>query len=500
PLSSLALALEYSVGGGSPLVFRIASYLLYAAGVVAVFLLARRILPKGPALAAALIFAAHPVHVEAVALGVGQSELLVALFGTLMVAGYLARRRSGAGELRARDWTGLALLYVAAGFSKEHGLVLPGLLLGAELILLREEPLRRRLRHLAPGYALLAGLAVLMILIRRAVLGGTVAGTFTAAALLGLSPGRRALTMLAVVPQWARLLLWPRHLQADYSPQEIVASSGLGPAELLGLGIVLAGAAAAWLARRRAPVVSFGLLWMGVALFPVSNLLVPIGIVLAERTLFLPSIGFVLLLGGTLVLFRPKSAALPGISRRSARAPRIASGLVLTALVAVLAVRSAERQGVWRNDAVFRVRGVQDAPRSWRTRLSYASLLFDSGRTAEALENYRQAAELAPSTERWKVRNDLAEQLFARGKTAAAVEQLRLSLAEAPDQETTRHYLVLGYLALGAYRQAAAEADSALARGGSQDIFGELRALADTAMLRRVPPGAIKIRVREKQP
>lgn len=491
PLTSLLLAAEYALGNGSPLVIRAGSYLLYAATAVGVFHLAARMLPGGIALTAALLFAAHPVHVEAVALGVGQSELLVALFGIPMVLRYVAKRRSQSGLLSWRDWCLVALLYLAAGLSKEQGLILPVILIGAELTLLvSAEPWSLRIRRLGAGYLLLAAAGLGILLARRAVLGD-LAGTFTASALQGLDVWGRGLTMLAVVPRWVQLLVWPLHLQADYSPAEISASLGLGWNEALGLGLVIAALAAIWLTRRKVPVVSFGLVWIAVSLFPVSNLLIPTGIVLAERTLFLPSIGFVLALGG--------GGAVGAVLARKAfplRIQNIAAAGIVAAVTSALVVRSADRHRDWRSDTVLRIRSAEDAPKSWRTQLSYASYLFDSGPREPALERYRRALDLAPAAERWRVRNDLAEHFFAKEEADQAVEQLRASLADAPGQEVTRHYLVLGYLALGKYLEAAAEADSARAHGGSPAVFDELRVLADSARRLGVPPGGIKIRVR----
>ena len=80
-------------------------------------------------------------------------------------------------------------------------------------------------------------------------------------------------------------------LEAAKGPQ---ASQGLGGVELLGIALLILAGALIWATLRRAPVVAFGITWMAVTLFPVANLVVPTGIVLAERTLFLPSVGFVL--------------------------------------------------------------------------------------------------------------------------------------------------------------------------------------------------------------
>src|SRR5262249_431807 len=146
---------------------------------------------------------------------------------------------------------------------------------------------------------------------------------------------------LSVVPTWLRLLCWPRHLQADYSPNEIVAASSFGLAEVLGLSLLLVVGAVAWFARKRAPTRTFGIAWMALALFPVRNRLVPTGVLAAERTLFLPSVGIALVFGGVCW----------GRWQRfsEARWGREGLGLALSVLILFAMVRSTSRQRVWRN-------------------------------------------------------------------------------------------------------------------------------------------------------
>ena len=488
PLASFLHALQYALGGGGPLVFRITSYLLYAGASLAVLAMARTLLPWPYALGAALLFAAHPVHVEAVAPAVGQSELLVALAAGLMTAWYVRCRRRGDGSLTARDWTAIAALYVAASLAKEQGLLLPGMLVCAELFLL-SRPGRRAVKRLGAGYAVLAVLAVAVVLLRLRVLGGDIAANFPAEALEGLSLGGRALTMLQVVPHWARLLIWPAHLQADYSPQEIVASTGFGAGELLGLLLLLGAGALCWVLRKRAPVVSFGLAWMALALLPVSNLFAISGVVLAERTLFLPSAGFVLVLGGTAAALLERIPPVPVRWRRVV----IATGVLL---VAAGVARSAERHGIWRNDDYFAVRSSADAPRSYRMQQAYAQVLFKLGYRDESIAVYRAAVALAPARHAWRVRIDLARRYWEAGENALAMEQVMASRTAAPEEGLPRQYQVIGYLALGRYADAARQADSALARGVSPEVFMPLRALADSAARAGAPPGSIRVRVR----
>ncbi len=100
PLTILLFAIQWALGGGSPLLFHACSIALYAATCVAVLRLARVTLPAAPlaALAAAALFAVHPVHVESVANVVGQSELLVALLLATALSLYVRWRRSAPGE------------------------------------------------------------------------------------------------------------------------------------------------------------------------------------------------------------------------------------------------------------------------------------------------------------------------------------------------------------------------------------------------------------------
>lgn len=481
PLTSLLLFAQYQLGAGSPLPFRITSIVLAVLLALAVHRLASRLLAPTAALAAAALFAVHPVHVEAVALAVAQNESLVALLSVLAVTRYLDDRRTERGAVRASSWGVIAAAFVAGSLLKEQGLILPLLLLTAEWGLV---PTAQRWRGIWPGYTVLALLGSGALLLRASVLG-EVGGSFTAEALAGLGAGARALTMLQVVPEWARLLLWPAHLQADYSPGEIVAATSVTPMALVGVLLLAMVAFALWGSRHREPAIAFGLAWTAVALLPVSNLLIPTGIVLAERTLLLPSVGAMLALGATLEAARGRLA------------PRGQQALMVVgaALVLLGVVRSVERFSVWRDEPTFALRGVADAPESYRMQRAAGQVFFDQQRTDEGLEAYQRALRSAPPAHQWGVRADLARRLWEAGADSLAMEWLEGSVAVSAQHPEAWEYLVWGYLTAGAYPAARMAADSAMARGMAPQVFQPLRALADTAIAEHIPRGAIRIRV-----
>lgn len=349
PIAVLSLSLQYAAGAGGPLVFRVVSYALYVLSAVLLFRFTARSVSRGAALGASLLFAAHPVHVEAVALGVNQGELVVAIAAILMVGRYVARRN--AEGMRWADWVYLSLLYAVASLTKENGLVLPGLLAAAEVTLVRQEAFMMRARKLWMGYAALTVVLVLIVLMRNLVLSGGPIGAVAVSDIRGLGLGGRMTLMLAVVPEWARLFVWPARLQADYAPGEIARASSLGWRELYALALVVGVPIAAFVTRRGRPVVSFGLLWCLIGLLPVSNI-VPIGVLLAERTLFLPSLGVAIAAAG---VGEWALARRPGATSR--RIMVIATGLLLVLGVA----RSMGRHSVW-NTEHLRVEKAPAAP------------------------------------------------------------------------------------------------------------------------------------------
>lgn len=454
PLTLQAFALEWALGAGRPVVFHVANLLLMVIVALLFWRLARRLLEPLPALAAAALFAVHPVHTEAVANGVGQSELLMVLFALLAVERYLVWRQEGPLGLPRR--AALAACTLAAILSKETGYVTPFLLLGAEALRGGSGvSWRTRLRAMGPTLFLQFGVAFGALLLRVIVLGAAT-GELSAAALRNLGPAQRIIGMLAAVPEWTRLLFWPAHLQAEYGPPALPLTGGFGLAHLLGLLILLlAVSLAVWCWRTR-PVIALGIVWVAIALAPVSNVLVASGVILAERTLFLPSIGAMLALGGAF------AAALPRIEAAGAWARRGAA-LVLTTVVLAALLKSAERQTVWRNEPTFFSRLEEDAPTTYRAHLVASVFYADAGRYPDAERAARRAFELFKGDP--QVFEQFGQTLRRQGRCAEALPILAEGVQRFADRTIARSRLIECALALGDTARARAVAEEAVRLG-----------------------------------
>ncbi len=483
PLTSLALAVQWIVGGGSPVAFRIGSILLYVAATWAVYQVARRLLTPAGAVVAAALFAVHPVHTEAVAVAVNQAELWVVVLLGWLVVRYVDRRRAGT-ALDARWIVVTAVGYYAAILFKESAAVLPGLLLAVELLAVDDpRPWRERLAALRPFGLVLVLMVTLAIAARTTVLGNA-KGTFTAEALVGHSLGTRALTMLGVVPQWLRLLIWPAHLQADYSPQVIVAATHWGWDQAFGAAILVAVVAAAWWCRRRRPAVTIGILWMAVALFPVSNVLVPTGIVLAERTLFLASAGTVLAAADVLAAAAARLYAAGAVGRAVTVA-------CVAALGGLALMRSMSRDLVWHDQATLWRQTLSDAPLSYRAHYAYAQILFDAKLRRSAEYHYQRAMQLYPPG--WPVALDLADHYRLAGDCYPAIRLYQRVLRLDPYQTAARASLITCQVLTGDYLHAWREAKIGAQYGQQPKSFALYGAIADSALRVHARIGTVRL-------
>lgn len=162
PVSTLLYGVEIAVFGARPFGYNLTHVLVHALNAVLVWTIARRLDPgRFAALAAALLFALHPLHPNAVVFGASFATLFV---GTFFLAAVLAWQLD---TLLAR-LLALGMFALALG-SYEAAVVLPAVIVAWEVLLSRDW---RRLVWTLPFFVLLA----LYFLLRRSLFGVFVGG------------------------------------------------------------------------------------------------------------------------------------------------------------------------------------------------------------------------------------------------------------------------------------------------------------------------------------
>jgi protein O-mannosyl-transferase len=339
PLTNLSYAIDYSRWGDDGRGYHETNVALYVLVVWLVFALAASYDGSLPfALAVALVFAAHPVHSEAVDSVTGRSEVLSLAFALASLllfvrAAHTARAAAASGRRQALPWlAGSALAYGISMLAKETGAVLPAILALHFLVYGRRdgEDLSGWTRRCAAFLALHGAVAILYLAARFHALP-----VFTPPSALGGWSSRVTAVGVAFYLD-LRQLLWPVPSRVDFYWEQFFFGRAAWAPFLLGcgmLGFTLRSFASRMRETLRTPAQSGAhrIELCGLAIFlgfllPVSHV-VPVGVKFAERLLFAPSLGFCLLVA---------SAGREAIRRWIARPPTRA--LLGSALVAILAL------------------------------------------------------------------------------------------------------------------------------------------------------------------
>lgn len=432
PATMTLFAAEHRLWGDRPLGYHGLSLLLHAACAGLFWLLLRRLFGDlRLSTCAALLFAAHPLHVEVVAGIVGQAELLMtAMFLTVLwlCAQWLQSPRRGGLYL-----SGILVGTLLCVGAKEHGVLLPAfaialacLPLGTGANAVAWQWLRPRRKPLLLALAAMAGALAIYFGARHAVLGawlrpaGNLIDTLDNP-LVALHGVPRLLSALSLVPRAAAGLLLPLFPAPDYSPNSIALVGDLNdPLAFLGLLGLAAWGAALWWQRRR-PALWLGLCWAGLAWSIGSNLFLTIGTIFAERLLFLSSAGVALALCA--LLLPPASGdSVASPAAGDARTPNWRY-FVLAALLLVYGVRTLSYLPAWRDNRHLFEYMVRRTPENSRAHLSLGSNLLLTGELENARRELERALLLRPDDTMASAQLGLT--LERLGQTREALEVLR---------------------------------------------------------------------------
>jgi tetratricopeptide (TPR) repeat protein len=421
PLLMATYWLNYQSSGLDPGAYHFWNVVFHFLAAVMVGLCLRRILgfadvPEHAARLLALfgagVFLLHPAQTESVAYVASRSENLSALLYYAAFAVFLWRVPAPV------DWlwgAPVLLLFGLAVLTKEHTMTLPALLLLADYWWNPRFSLEGAKRNWR-----------LYMLIAVAATGGAlfVARTIRLADTVGfglknLSPADYFWSQGRAIWVYLRLFVAPFGLNADYD--FAVSRSPLDQGALFGWLSLAALSAAAWNYRRRFPLASFGFLAFLMMLAPTSSV-IPIRDLVAERRLYLPMFGLLLV---AIEFLRRWRAPLP---------TRVAA---MGTIVLLCAIGTYQRAGVWASPAALWQDTVSKSPNKARPRFQLAYALYEEGQCEQAAGHYEATSKLQPPA--YDLFLDWALALDCAGLSAPALEKLQ----QAAAIERTAHVMAL---------------------------------------------------------
>jgi len=472
PLVTFSFAVDWALSDGSAAWFHAVNAAWHAAVTVAVFALLLTWFTVPAAGLGALIFAVHPVHVEAVANVVGRAELMAAFFVLLACIAWTWDRPSH-NTIRSAV---VCALFALAMLCKESAAVLPALLVMIDAAQKRWNGVRDLPEYLVRCWRFYAALTAVLIgavALRIAVTG--VASPTQVDPIIEIlqSPVDRVRTSMQVWPQYLRLLFFPRVLLADYGPRVMMPLDPGDPLILIGATILASTLLGGLYALSRGrPLAALAIWWLPITVLPVANLIVPIGILLAERTLYLPSVAVSLLVA----LLATAAAHAPLQHRRPLQ---VGLGALLVAAVSLGAWRTHTRIPDWRTTDTILMAQLRDRPDSFRGYWHAARIERRRNNVDNALEHYGYALYLWPYREQLLV--DAATYAATNGRTGLALRWSSFGAERLPNSLRLQTLAAANALDAGDTAVAASAIEKALRIAPTDSLILRMQAAMDSA-------------------
>jgi tetratricopeptide (TPR) repeat protein len=394
---------DHARGGVEPHGYHVTNLVLHFLVSLVLTLIVKRLLEIGPvsvdkrvraalAVFAGAVFLVHPLQTESVAYVASRSETLSVLlyFSSYCVFLYKDPDKS----ISIPRALAVVFLFGGAIASKEHTLTLPALILLTDLAWIR----RGWKKNLAL-YAVLVGLLVVgAVYVQRTLARADTAGFYVR----DLSPLSYFSTQCRVLWDYIRLFVVPVGLNAD---PDIRVSTGLSdPWALAGLAGLAAMAGAAWYFRKQWPLVAFGFAVFLLLLAPTSSF-IPIRDVLAERRMYLPMLGALLIV-------------LDLLRRLSFERILIAGLLILP----VFGVLTYQRAKLWGSPVDLWQDTVEKSPNKLRPRFQLAHAHYEVQQCAQSASDYQAAYQIGPPE--YTLLVDWALALECEGRSEEALQKL----------------------------------------------------------------------------
>ena len=383
PFTTLTYLVNHAMLGNTAAGYHWINLLLHMGNVLLLWALGLRLLRK-PMVAACIagVWAVHPLVTESVTNIVGRADLLA---GMATLGGLLLYLKSTETEgAKKAAWLGaLGVTTLIGVFSKESAVVIVGVIALYEVIWWKE---RKEWRGLAWGMLATVVPTAMMLVARWRVLSQSLPPEFPFVdnPMVAADFVTAKLTALKVVAHYLWLVLWPAGLSADYSYPQIPLATGTAGDWAAWITVAVAVVLVAMCARWSKTALFFALMAAG-ALLPASNLLFPIGTVMAERLFYVPLMGVVACLVMGAFWLGERFRGTFHVARW------MPAGLGVIALA--LAGRTYARNFDWKDNRTLVEASLKAAPNSFKMHRILAMEMFAAGLTPGTIDGILAEAE-----------------------------------------------------------------------------------------------------------
>lgn len=382
PLQEVSNMIDYAIWGEKPAGFHMTNILLH--GLVAALVFILLLYLAGDLLTAALaalLYAIHPIHTEAVAYIAGRADPLYAIFMLLSLILFIKVAKWG--NFCKKDlflYILSLIMYVFSVLCKEIAIIMP-LIVGIYIVFfLKGTQVKERYDRIKFSWVPYAVISCIYAIIRTTVLD------FSSVAPESLFRDvplfLRLLTFLRSIGIYMRVLVLPVDLHMERTLT--IAKSVVEAPSLIAIGALLLVAGAVWYAYKRSRIAAFAVVWFFVYMLPFSNI-IPLNTFIAEHWIYMASIGpFLLVAMGIVWLFN-------NITSSKIKITLICTvGVILGMYATITVIRNSE----WSDEVEFYENTLKYHPNNTRVYLNLGNAYYERGDIPGAIIEYQKALAL----------------------------------------------------------------------------------------------------------
>lgn len=453
PVVTLSYFIDYSLWHLNPLGFHLTNVLLHTIGAVLVYTLLSIIIRNStiPSLAG-ILFATHPILTEAVNAISYREDLLAAIFYLVSLLLFIQSTfRNPQSKIRNYLYPLSLFSYLLALCSKEMAITLPLIICIFDWVFRGAERLKKNIVKFYSGFILVS---VFYLFLRFVWFHNPVEKQL-------MYPGNSFLVNLLTMPKilvsYIKLLFFPIRFNADYiitSTKTPFAMTFLcSIAFLCAIGVI------AYRLYNHSRHLFFFILWFFVALIPTMNI-IPIANIMAERYLYLPSVGFCTVLSCILqgtwrqactsILREDRkmgrwengslnilTSNIPGRSNSNFRQlPFVFTTCLVLIPAALYSLAAIKRNKSWRDQHTFWSKTIEASPDSSRAHNNLGMIYLQDGKLDLAIHEFQTAIAFEPDPE---YHHNLGMAYQKKGMREEALEEYHRVLAVNPNSALTHN-------------------------------------------------------------
>lgn len=425
PIQSITYMVDYAIWKLNPFGYHLTNLILHILTSLTLYYLISLVCHnRKVAFLTSLFFIVHPIHTSAITYISGRAEPIYLFL--LLVSLILYLKSNEIGDSKRNYFFFFSILvYILALISKESVLIFPALIILYEWSFGRGARLSVAMRNRWKIF-LFIFITFVYLLVRFFILG------FSKVSVGGNLHDlyHRILTFCSIFPEYIGLLIYPvnLHMGRDIT----LIRSIFEPSAFPGILFILFYCLVIIWVYKRSKQVFFGLSWLLVSLIPVSGIM-PLNAVMAEHWLYLPAIGFFIILAVALVRV---SEFKRGFFKK------VGVPVAVVCIILFYGKATAARNNDWKDPITFYRATLLYSPNSCLFHYNLGNAYLDNGDYTNAIKEYELVVRHCHEVLAW---NNLGVSYFNLDQDEKAMECYEKALEIEPNQAKTYSNIGLVY-------------------------------------------------------